>query len=103
MKPRSPHTDRSRSNRPAVDRLVHHSIIFEMKGTQTVIAGHSFVRWSRGTIQGYSEPDFDLPSSDADFINDEAEELLPLVEVQSIYVVLTFSANPSSRSRSLFR
>jgi DNA replication protein DnaC len=46
----------------AVDRLVHHATIFEMKGTQTVFGRHSCVWWLRGVIQGNAEPDFDQPS-----------------------------------------
>ena len=63
---------------------LQHALLMQMKGTQTVITGHSSVRWFRGAVQGYSEPDFDPPSGDADLVNDEAEELLPLVEVQSV-------------------
>lgn len=37
-----------------------------------------------GRVQGYSEPDFDMPTSDSDFLNDETEELLALVEVQLV-------------------
>jgi hypothetical protein len=67
-----------------------HEITFQrplcvsMKGTQTVFAGHSLIRRLRRAIQGYSEPDFDLPSRDADFVNDEAQESLALAEIQSI-------------------
>ena len=66
-----------------VDRLVHHATIFEMKGTQTVFAGHSLIRRLRRAIQGYSESDFDLPSRDADFLDEEAQEFSTLVEIQS--------------------
>jgi len=44
-----------------------------MKGTQTVFAGHSLSWWLRGrSVYGYAEPDFDLPSLDPDFIDNEA-------------------------------
>ena len=46
----------------AIDRPVHHAIIFSMKGTQTVFGRHSCVGWLRGVIQGNAEPDFDQPS-----------------------------------------
>ena len=55
-----------------------------MKGTQTVFAGHPLIWWLRGAVQGYSEPNFDLPSRNADFVNEQAEELLPLVEIESV-------------------
>jgi hypothetical protein len=54
-----------------------------MKGTQTVFAGHSLIRRLRRAIQGYSESDFDLPSRDADFLDEEAQEFSTLVEIQS--------------------
>src|SRR5215469_63377 len=54
-----------------------------MKGTQTVFAGHSLIRRLRRAIQGYSESDFDLPSRDADFLDEEAQEFSTLVELQS--------------------
>jgi hypothetical protein len=43
-----------------------------MKGTQTVFGGQPLAGRLRGTIQGYAKPDFDLPSLDADFVDDEA-------------------------------
>jgi DNA replication protein DnaC len=46
----------------AVDRLVHHAVILDMKGTQTVFGRHSRVWWLRGVIQGDAELDFDQPS-----------------------------------------
>jgi DNA replication protein DnaC len=46
----------------AVDRLVHHAVILDMKGTQTVFGRHSRAWWLRGVIQGNAEPDFDQPS-----------------------------------------
>jgi DNA replication protein DnaC len=67
-----------------VDRLVHNAEIVAMKGTQTVFAGHSLVWWLRGTVQRYSEADFDRPTRDADFVNDKAQEFLTLVEIQSV-------------------
>jgi|GEM_PF-47096 len=68
----------------AVDRLVHHSTIFAMKGTQTVFARRSLVWRLRGTVQRYSESDFDRPTRDANVINDEAQEFLTLVEIQPV-------------------
>ena len=55
-----------------------------MEGTQTVFAGHSSAGWFKGVVQRYSEPDFNPPTSDADLVNDETEELLPLAEVQLV-------------------
>ena len=55
-----------------------------MKGTQTVLARHSLSRRPMGAVQGYSEPDFDPPSRDTDFVDYEAEEFLALVEIQSV-------------------
>jgi hypothetical protein len=55
-----------------IDRLVHRAEIVAMKGTQTVFVGQPLAGRLRGTIQGYAKPDFDLPSLDADFVDDEA-------------------------------
>ena len=33
-------------------------------------------------VEGYAEGDLDVPSGDADFVDDEAEELLALGEVE---------------------
>jgi len=43
-----------------------------MKGTQTVFDGQPLAGRLRGAVQGYAKPDFDLPSLDADFVDDEA-------------------------------
>ena len=43
-----------------------------MKGTQTVFAGHSSLWRFRRAVQGYVESDFDLPSHDADVVDQEA-------------------------------
>ena len=55
-----------------------------MKGTQTVFARRSLVWRLRGTVQRYSESDFDRPTRDANVINDEAQEFLTLVEIQPV-------------------
>ena len=55
-----------------LDRLLHHAVVVHMEGTQTVSARHCLIGRLRGAVQGYSEPDFDLPSGDADFVNHEA-------------------------------
>ncbi len=55
-----------------LDRVLHHAITVTMKGTQTVFAGQPLAGRLRGTVQGYAKPDFDLPSLDADFVDDEA-------------------------------
>ena len=55
-----------------LDRFLAHATIVAMKGTQTVFVGQPLAGRLRGTIQGYAKPDFDLPSLDADFVDDEA-------------------------------
>ena len=78
----------------AIDRLVHHSTILDMKGTQTVFARHSLVRRLRGAVQRYTEADFDLPPGDADFVNEEAQEFLTLAEVQPVDGGPDFAGDP---------
>src|SRR3990172_10971722 len=55
-----------------------------MKGTQTVFDGQPLAGRLRGTIQGYAKPDFDLPSLDTDFVDDEAKKFLALVKIQLV-------------------
>jgi IstB-like ATP binding protein len=55
-----------------LDRLLHHAVVVHMKGTQTVFAGHSSGRRLRRAVQGYAEPDFDLPSLDPDLVDEQA-------------------------------
>jgi DNA replication protein DnaC len=55
-----------------LDRLLHHARIVLMKGTQTVFVRQPLAGRLGRAVQGYAKPDFDLPSLDADFINDEA-------------------------------
>jgi hypothetical protein len=55
-----------------LDRLLQHAVVISMKGTQTVFGGQPLAGRLRETIQGYAKPDFDLPSLDADFVDDEA-------------------------------
>ena len=55
-----------------LDRLLHHAVVVHMKGTQTVFAGHSSGRRLRRAVQGYAQPDFDLPSLDPDLVYQEA-------------------------------
>src|SRR4051794_41068351 len=55
-----------------LDRLLHHAVVIHIKGTQTVFAGHSSGRRPGRLVQGYAEPDFDLPTFDPDFVDQEA-------------------------------
>ena len=43
----------------------------QMKGTQTVLARHLWNRRPRRAVQGYSDPDFDLPTRNPDLVNYE--------------------------------
>ena len=55
-----------------------------MVGLMSLDPRHSGAGRLRRAVQGYVEPDFHLPPRDPDFLDDEAQEFLPLVEIQSV-------------------
>ena len=83
-----------------LDRLLHHNVLVVTKGTQTVIARHRLLgvltsrfsppgsrvggRCRRGLVERDAQSDLDAPSGDANFVDDEAEQLLLLVEVEAV-------------------